>query len=159
MLDRAAERFRAGHEAHHIQIFLEEAHRLFDRDRFQTRPLGERPLRPARARGRQVQARDDLRHPAALIGRAGVLDNTANWVVAHLNSETEIESSPGATSSLDSRADPQAEDIGFVRLKTLSSRFIIPVQVRQVRSLGGRGRPRARDARRSRTDATPAPDD
>ena len=50
VLDRAAERFRAGHEAHHIQIFLEEAHRLFDRDRFQTALSENDPTFASRAR-------------------------------------------------------------------------------------------------------------
>ena len=61
-----------------------------------------------------------------------VLDNTANWVVAHPNSENEIKKLAGRY-EFARFADQirQAEDIGFVRLKTLCSRFIIPVQVRK----------------------------
>ena len=132
VLDRAAERFRAGHEAHHIQIFLEEAHRLFDRDRFQIDLSDNDPyVRLAREAGKyKLGMIYATQQPSSV--EQDVLDNTANWVVAHLNSETEIK-------KLASRYEfkrfaeqiRQAEDIGFVRLKTLSSRFIIPAQVRK----------------------------
>ena len=60
-----------------------------------------------------------------------VLDNTANWIVAHLNSETEVKLLRGRY-EFDRFAEQilHAEDVGFVRIKTQSSRYIIPVQVR-----------------------------
>ena len=132
VLDRAAERFRAGHEAHHIQIFLEEAHRLFDRDRFQTALSENDPyVRLAREAGKyKLGMIYATQQPSSV--EQDVLDNTANWVVAHLNSENEIKKLAGRY-EFARFADQirQAEDIGFVRLKTLSSRFIIPVQVRK----------------------------
>ncbi len=96
LLDRAAERFRAGHEAHHIQIFLEEAHRLFNRDRFQSRtsPQSDPYVRLAREAGKyklgMIYATEQ---PSSV--EQDVLDNTANWVVAHLNSQTEIKKLAG----------------------------------------------------------------
>ena len=126
-----AERFRSGREAHHIQIFLEEAHRLFDRDRFKDRLADEDPyVRLAREAGKyKLGMIYATQQPSSV--EDDVLDNTANWVIAHLNSDQEIK-------RLASRyefarfADQirSAEDVGFVRIKTLSSRFVIPVQVR-----------------------------
>jgi hypothetical protein len=132
LLDRAAERFRGGHEAHHIQIFLEEAHRLFARERFQQELAEADPyVRLAREAGKYKLGMIYATQQVSSVER-DVLDNTANWIVAHLNSEAEIKLLAGryefATFSEQIR---RAEDVGFVRLKTLSSRFIIPIQVRR----------------------------
>jgi hypothetical protein len=60
-----------------------------------------------------------------------VLDNTANWIIAHLNSESEVRLLRGRY-EFDRFAEQilRAEDVGFVRIKTQSSRFVVPVQVR-----------------------------
>jgi hypothetical protein len=132
VLDRAAERFRTGQEADRIQIFLEEAHRLFDRDRFQ-RELAETDpyVRLAREAGKYKLGMIYATQQVSSVDQ-DVLDNTANWVVAHLNSETEIKKLTGRYEfARFAEQIRSAEDIGFVRLKTLSSRFVIPVQVRR----------------------------
>jgi len=132
VLDRAAERFRTGQEADRIQIFLEEAHRLFDRDRFQ-RDLAETDpyVRLAREAGKYKLGMIYATQQVSSVDQ-DVLDNTANWVVAHLNSETEIKKLTGRYEfARFAEQIRSAEDIGFVRLKTLSSRFVIPVQVRR----------------------------
>lgn len=132
VLDRAAEHFRTGKEADRIQIFLEEAHRLFDRDRFQ-RDLAETDpyVRLAREAGKYKLGMIYATQQVSSVDQ-DVLDNTANWVVAHLNSETEIKKLTGRYEfARFAEQIRSAEDIGFVRLKTLSSRFVIPVQVRR----------------------------
>jgi hypothetical protein len=132
VLDRAAERFRTGQEAHRIQIFLEEAHRLFDRDRFQ-RELAEADpyVRLAREAGKYKLGMIYATQQVSSVEQ-DVLDNTANWVIAHLNSENEIKRLAGRYEfARFAEQIRRAEDIGFVRLKTLSSRFVIPVQVRR----------------------------
>lgn len=132
VLDRAAERFRSGHEAHRIQIFLEEAHRLFDRDRFQLDVADADPyVRLAREAGKYKLGMIYATQQVSSVEQ-DVLDNTANWVIAHLNSETEIKKLTGRYEfARFAEQIRSAEDIGFVRLKTLSSRFVIPVQVRK----------------------------
>ena len=59
-----------------------------------------------------------------------VLANTHNWVVAHLNSAREIREL-GNYYDFASFADAtlRAEDRGYVRLKTLSGKYIVPVQI------------------------------
>jgi hypothetical protein len=132
VLDRAAERFRTGQEAHRIQIFLEEAHRLFDRDRFQRAMAESDPyVRLAREAGKYKLGMIYATQQVSSVEQ-DVLDNTANWVIAHLNSESEIKRLAGRYEfGRFAEQIRRAEDIGFVRLKTLSSRFVIPVQVRR----------------------------
>jgi hypothetical protein len=130
ILARAAERFRTGLEPFNIQIFLEEAHRLFDREKFARQLENDPYVRLAREAGKyrigmiystqQVSSVED-----------DVLDNTANWIVAHLNSQDEVKRLRGRY-DLDkfSQQILRAEDAGFVRVKTQSSRYVVPLQVR-----------------------------
>jgi DNA helicase HerA-like ATPase len=130
LLARAAHRFRQGEEAHHMQVFLEEAHILFDRDKAQKEGTRDPYVRLAREAGKykigMVYATQQVSSVAP-----DILDNTANWIVAHLNSEGEVKHLRGRY-EFDRFAEQikTAEDKGFVRIKTLSSRYVIPVQVR-----------------------------
>jgi hypothetical protein len=131
ILHRAAERFRSNLPPHRIQIFLEEAHRLFDRDRFADRLAASDPyVRLAREAGKYKIGMVYSTQQVSSV-ELDVLDNTANWIVAHLNSETEVKLLRGRY-EFDRFGDQirHAEDVGFVRLKTQSSRFVIPIQVR-----------------------------
>jgi hypothetical protein len=58
------------------------------------------------------------------------LIKTSNWIVAHLNKTTEL-STPSKQYDLKSfdAAILSAEDHSFVRIKTRSGKFIVPVQV------------------------------
>jgi DNA helicase HerA-like ATPase len=131
ILAHAAERFRSNLTPHRIQIFLEEAHRLFDRDRFADRLAANDPyVWLAREAGKY---RIGMVYSTQQVSSVepDVLGNTANWIVAHLNSETEVKLLRGRY-EFDRFGDQirHAEDVGFVRLKTQSSRFVIPIQVR-----------------------------
>ena len=131
LLGRAAERFRGGQPPHRIQIFLEEAHRLFDRDRFADRLADNDPyVRLAREAGKYKIGMVYSTQQVSSV-EPDVLDNTANWIVAHLNSESEVRLLRGRY-EFDRFGEQilRAEDVGFVRIKTQSSRFIVPVQVR-----------------------------
>ena len=131
LLGQAAERFRAGQPPHRIQIFLEEAHRLFDRERFADRLADRDPyVRLAREAGKYKIGMVYSTQQVSSV-EPDVLDNTANWIVAHLNSELEVRLLRGRY-EFDRFAGQilRAEDVGFVRVKTQSSRFIVPVQVR-----------------------------
>lgn len=131
LLAQAAERFRNNQPAHLIQIFLEEAHRLFDRDKFLDKAADADPyVRLAREAGKY---RIGMIYSTQQVSSVepDVLDNTANWIVAHINSEKEVGLLKGRY-EFDRFADQilRSEDPGFIRLKTQSGRYVIPVQVR-----------------------------
>lgn len=59
-----------------------------------------------------------------------ILSNTSNWVISHLNSKKETSELSGYYNFSDwSDHLRRTETKGFVRLKTESSPFIIPVQM------------------------------
>lgn len=131
LLREAAERFRQGLASHRLQIFLEEAHRLFDREKFAGKLADRDPyVRLAREAGKYKIGMIYSTQQVSSV-EPDVLDNTANWIVAHLNSEAEVKLLKGRY-EFDRFAEQilRAEDVGFVRIKTQSSRYIIPVQVR-----------------------------
>ncbi len=131
LLAKAAERFRAGLAPHRMQLFLEEAQRLFDRAKFAEKLADRDPyVRLAREAGKYKIGMIYSTQQVSSV-EPDVLDNTANWIVAHLNSEAEVKLLRGRY-EFDRFAEQilRAEDVGFVRIKTQSSRYIIPVQVR-----------------------------
>lgn len=131
LLSQSAERFRANKEPRRIQVFLEEAHRLFDREKFQGKIADTDPyVRLAREAGKYKIGMIYSTQQVSSVEN-DVLDNTANWIIAHLNSQAEVKRLEGRY-DLDRFAEQilKAEDPGFIRLKTQSSRYVIPVQVR-----------------------------
>ena len=131
LLGRAAERFRTGKPPQHIQIFLEEAHRLFNRDRFKDRLAAADPyVRLAREAGKYKLGLIYSTQQVSSV-EVDILDNTANWIIAHLNSESEVRLLRGRY-EFDRFGDQilRAEDPGFMRIKMQSGRFVIPIQVR-----------------------------
>lgn len=131
LLSEASKRFREGLEPDRIQVFLEEAHRLFDRAKFADRLADRDPyVRLAREAGKYKIGMIYSTQQVSSV-EPDVLDNTANWVIAHLNSEAEVKLLRGRY-EFDRFAEQilRSEDVGFVRIKTQSSRYVIPVQVR-----------------------------
>jgi DNA helicase HerA-like ATPase len=131
LLERSAEKFRQGLPLDYIQVFLEEAHKLFDRDKFKQSESADPYVRLAREAGKY---RIGMIYSTQQVSSVepDVLDNTANWVVAHLNSESEVRLLRDRYEfSRFAEQIKTAEDRGFIRLKTLSSRYIVPVQVRR----------------------------
>lgn len=131
LLSRAAERFRTGRTPQMIQIFLEEAHRLFNRDKFKDRLADADPyVRLAREAGKYKLGLVYSTQQVSSV-ELDVLDNTANWIIAHLNSENEVRLLRGRY-EFDRFGEQilRAEDPGFVRVKMQSGRFVIPTQVR-----------------------------
>jgi hypothetical protein len=125
----AARRFADGKEPRNLQIYLEEAHRLFNRDRF---------ARPAEADPYVRLAKEAAKFKIGLIYATQevtsvdpiILANTSNWIITHLNNRIEVKELSKYYNFEDfSELTLKAEDVGFVRLKTRSGRYIVPTQI------------------------------
>lgn len=125
----AARRFADGDQADQIQIYIEEAHRLFNRDRMKLREEVDPYVRLAKEAAKfkigLIYATQEVSSVDPLI-----LSNTSNWVVTHLNNHAEVRELSKYYDFADfAELTLRAEDVGFARLKTRSGRYIIPVQI------------------------------
>lgn len=127
VLSRQTDAFTSGKEPPHIQVMLEEAHNLFSSDRYKNDldvwvKLAKEASKLNLGMTYATQEVSGVAHQ--------VKANTANWVVAHLNNTTEV-NELAKFYDFQSYKDAiiASEDRGYVRLKTLSSPYIVPVQV------------------------------
>lgn len=125
----AARRFADGQEPNKIQIYLEEAHRLFNRDRMSAPEEADPYVRLAKEAAKfkigLIYATQEVSSVDAL-----VLSNTSNWIVTHLNNQAEVKEL-SKYYDFEDFADLtlKSEDVGFARIKTRSGRYIIPTQI------------------------------
>ncbi len=132
ILARASSRFRDGKPPRPMQIFIEEAHRLLHRDKFNQAAGDKDPyVRLAKESAKykigmiyatqEVSAVDD-----------SILSNTANWIAAYMNNQNEARRL-AAYYDFDRFSDQilSADDRGFIRLRTDSAAYTMPVQVRK----------------------------
>ena len=127
LLGHANERFRSGRNPVKFQIVVEEAHNLFERGAKEVagNPWVRLSKEAAKYKIGLVYATQEV---SSVDQR--ILSNTSNWLVAHLNSDKE-------TNELSHYYDfktwadsiRRCEDIGFIRMKTYSGKYIVPVQV------------------------------
>ncbi|GAB2734079.1 ATP-binding protein [Nocardioides pakistanensis] len=126
LVSRASERFRNNERPVPFQVVVEEAHNLFERGRSSNNdPWVRMSKEAAKYQIGMVYATQEITSVDQRI-----LSNTANWVIAHLNSEIETREL-GKYYDFGSFGDSlrKVEDRGFVRLKTYSSPYIVPVQI------------------------------
>jgi hypothetical protein len=128
LLGKATDRFVSGAQLHRIQIVIEEAHRLFDRKAYDSaspNPYVRLAKEAAKFKIGLVYATQEVTAVAP-----AVLANTSNWIVAHLNNSDEIRTLSKYYDFKSFESDIlSAEDRGFVRIKTRSGKYIVPVQV------------------------------
>jgi hypothetical protein len=127
VFEQAVERFLEGKPPARFQIVVEEAHTLFEKG---TKDVANNPwVRIAKEGGKyNIGLMYATQEVTSVDNR--ILSNTSNWVVAHLNSKkeaSELSNYQGFESWTDSIR--RKEDVGFVRLKTRSGKYIVPVQV------------------------------
>lgn len=127
LLTRHTATFTEGGDPAHVQVVLEEAHNLFSAKRYDddTDVWVRLAKEAAKLKIGMIYATQEVTGVAHQ-----VKSNTANWVVAHLNNRQEL-NELGKFYDFGSFQDAilASEDRGFVRLKTLSSPFIVSVQI------------------------------
>ncbi len=110
-----------------IQVMVEEAHNLFQADKYRqgTDVWVKLAKEASKLSIGLVYATQEVTGVAHQ-----VLANTKNWVVAHLNNSKEVqELSKFYDFQAHAESIIKAEDKGYVRLKTMSSPYIVPVQI------------------------------
>jgi DNA helicase HerA-like ATPase len=108
-----------------IVIYIEEAHNLIGKNMELTETWPRMAKEGAKYRIALVYATQEVSsvHP-------NILANTENWFVSHLNSEREIKELARFYDFADfSQSLLRSQDVGFTRVKTLSSPFVVPIQI------------------------------
>jgi hypothetical protein len=131
VFSEAMERFIKNETANFIQMYFEEAHNLFPR-----REERDLTLIYNRLAKEGQKLRIGLAYATQEVSSisASILKNTQNWFVAHLNNRDELK-------ELDKYYDfedftdslRRTTERGFIRMKTDSNTFIVPVQIDQFR--------------------------
>jgi hypothetical protein len=129
VVERQVELFTDGEDPHNMEVYVEEAHRLFGSDYLDDADATDPYVRLAKEAAKYniglIYATQEV---SGVDGR--VLANTANWIVTHLNNTNETKELSRYYNFEDfEQLTLEAEDVGFARVKTLSGKFIIPTQI------------------------------
>jgi hypothetical protein len=125
IFNKSMMKFVEGKAPPNIVVYIEEAHNLIGKQLDLTETWPRLAKEGAKYRIALVYATQEVSsvHP-------NILSNTENWFISHLNNDREIKELARFYDFEDfSRSLLRAQDVGFARVKTLSSPFVIPVQI------------------------------
>jgi hypothetical protein len=125
IFERSFATMNAGHIPPNMVIYVEEAHNLIGKKEELTATWPRIAKEGAKARIAFVYATQE---PSSI--HPNILANTENWYVTHLNNDDELKALSKFYDFADFQASlKNAQDVGFARIKTLSSPFVIPTQI------------------------------
>lgn len=118
-------KFTEGKDPTNIVFYIEEAHNLIGKNMDITDTWPRLAKEGAKYKIALVYSTQEVSsvHP-------NILANTENWFVSHLNSEKEMTELAKFYDFADFKQSLlRSQDVGFSRVKTLSSPFVIPIQI------------------------------
>ncbi|WP_367143351.1 ATP-binding protein [Pantoea stewartii] len=125
ILNFSMARFHKNQPLSNIVIYVEEAHNLIGKEDELTGVWPRIAKEGAKAKIAFVYATQE---PSSI--HPNILANTENWFVTHLNNEDELRALGKFYDFSDFHASLKtAQDVGFARIKTLSSPFVVPTQI------------------------------
>ena len=125
IFDRSMAVFLQGMTPPNIVVYIEEAHNLIGKGMDLTETWPRLAKEGAKYRIALVYATQEVSsvHP-------NILANTENWFITHLNNLREIKEVAQFYDFDDfSNSLIRAQDVGFARVKSLSSPFVVPTQI------------------------------
>lgn len=125
VFDSSMNCFTSGKNPQNIVIYIEEAHNLIGRNMDLSETWPRLAKEGAKYKIALVYATQEVSsvHP-------NILANTENWFISHLNSEKEIAELAKFYDFADFKQSLlRSQDVGFARVKTLSSPFVVPIQI------------------------------
>jgi hypothetical protein len=135
IFDDAMDRFIKNESTNFIQLYFEEAHNLFPR-----REERDMTLIYNRLAKEGQKLRLGLNYATQEVSSisSSILKNTQNWFVSHLNNEDELREIRKYYDFEDfTESLRRTTDKGFIRLKTDSNTFIVPVQIDKFQVVSG----------------------
>ncbi|ALU43578.1 helicase HerA domain-containing protein [Pseudoalteromonas rubra] len=125
ILTSSMARFHKNEPLSNIVIYVEEAHNLIGKKDDLTGVWPRIAKEGAKAKIAFVYATQE---PSSI--HPNILANTENWFVTHLNNEDELRALGKFYDFSDFHESLKtAQDVGFARIKTLSSPFVVPTQI------------------------------
>lgn len=129
LLDRSNELFRDRKPVVRYQVIVEEAHNLFERGG-QKRTVKDDPW--VRLSKEAAKYKVGLMYATQEVTSVDerILSNTSNWLIAHLNNDNQTkELAHYYDFGVWAKSLIRSEDVGFVRMKTYSGKYIVPTQI------------------------------
>jgi Helicase HerA, central domain len=127
----AMDRFIQNEASNFIQLYFEEAHNLFPRKEEKDLTLIYNRLAKE---GQKLRLGLNYATQEVSSISSSILKNTQNWFVSHLNNEDELREIRKYYDFEDfTESLKRTTDKGFVRMKTDSNTFIVPVQIDRFR--------------------------